>query len=141
MKRATREWVRKAEADHRSAGSLAHETKPVHDQVCFLAQQSAEKYLKALLEELGLTIPKSHHLVEILDLLTPHHRSLGRYRRGLRFLTFFAVATRGIQAKTPGSARRPRRCAGKATYATLAERSSEFAHRARRARRPDESSP
>ena len=50
MKRMTREWIRKAEDDFRAAGVLAAGSEPFHDQVCFHCQQSAEKYLKALLE-------------------------------------------------------------------------------------------
>ena len=64
------------------------------NQVCFHCQQSAEKYLKALLEELGLAIPKTHDLEDLLDLLLPHHASLSRCRRGLRLLTGFAVDPR-----------------------------------------------
>jgi HEPN domain-containing protein len=59
--------------------------------VCFHCQQGAEKYLKGLLEELGLTIPKTHHLDDLLTRLLPHHSSL---RRGLLFLTNFAVGIR-----------------------------------------------
>src|SRR5262249_34403281 len=50
----TREWVRKAEADYLAARKLARGSVPLHDQSCFLFQQPTEKYLKALLEELGL---------------------------------------------------------------------------------------
>ena len=46
------------------------------------------------MEELGLTVPKSHDLLLIPNLLTPHHPRLGTYRRGLQFLTRFAVAAR-----------------------------------------------
>jgi hypothetical protein len=46
------------------------------------------------MEELGLTIPHTHNLVAILALLTPHHGSLRSLRRGLDFLTRFAVDTR-----------------------------------------------
>ena len=53
MKNATRDWVRKAEADYRGALRLASAREPFHDLVAFHCQQSAEKYLKALLEELG----------------------------------------------------------------------------------------
>jgi HEPN domain-containing protein len=60
MKRMTREWVRKAEDDFRVAGLIAAGSELFHDQVCFHCQQSAEKYLKALLGELGQTIPKTH---------------------------------------------------------------------------------
>src|SRR5262245_44275016 len=93
MKRATREWVRKAEADYRAAQKLECGSDPLHDQSCFFCQQCAEKYLKALLEELGLTIPYTHVLKNLLALLRPHHPSLGPLRRGLTFLTRFAVGT------------------------------------------------
>lgn len=47
--------------------------------VCrFHCQQSAEKYLKALLEELGAAIPKTHDLEDLADLLLTHHRGMER---------------------------------------------------------------
>ena len=94
MKKTTREWVRKAESDYQLAVTIARGTKPFHDEQCFHCQQSAEKYLKAILEELGIAIPKTHILVALLTLLTPHYNSLGSLRRGVDFLTRFAVATR-----------------------------------------------
>ena len=62
--------------------------------MCFHCQQYAEKYLKALLEEVGVAVEKTHDLDKLLTTLRPHHRSLGSLRRGLRFLTEFAVDTR-----------------------------------------------
>jgi HEPN domain-containing protein len=62
--------------------------------VCFHCQQCAEKYLKALLEEVGLPVAKTHDLDKLLTVLLPHHGELGSLRRGLRFLTEFAVDTR-----------------------------------------------
>ena len=94
MKRMTREWVRKAEDDFQAAGVLAARRGPFHDQVCFHCQQSAEKYLKALLEERSVAIPKTHDLEDLLDLALPHFSLLDRLRRGLRFLTDFAVDPR-----------------------------------------------
>jgi HEPN domain-containing protein len=66
----------------------------LHDQRCFHCQQSAEKYLKALLEELGLSVAKTHELDDLLDRLLPHHLSLRSFRRGLSFLSQFAVGVR-----------------------------------------------
>src|SRR5215813_10072203 len=94
MKSATREWVRKAEADYRGAQRLAGQTPPLHDLVCFHCQQCAEKYLKALLEELGITVVKTHALDQLLTILRPHHPSLQPLRRGLLFLKRFAVDIR-----------------------------------------------
>jgi HEPN domain-containing protein len=66
----------------------------LHDQQCFHCQQAAEKYLKALLEELGLSVEKTHELEDLLDQLLPHHRPLRSLRRGLAFLSQFAVQVR-----------------------------------------------
>jgi HEPN domain-containing protein len=94
MKKLTAEWVRKAEADYRLAVKLGRGNEPFHDQRWFHCQQASEKYLKALMEELGLSVPRTHNLIALLPLLTPHHRSLQALRRGLDFLTRFAVDTR-----------------------------------------------
>ena len=67
---------------------------PVHDGVCFHCQQCVEKYLKGLIEELGLPVPKTHMLVLLLAALVAPHPELKSFRRGLVFLTPFAVATR-----------------------------------------------
>lgn len=42
---------------------------PNFDGGCFHAQQSIEKYLKALLQELTTPFPKTHHLEKLVDLL------------------------------------------------------------------------
>jgi len=94
MKRATREWVGKAEDDYRVASFIARGRERFYDQLCFHCQQSAEKYLKALLEELGMSIEKTHELENLLDQLLPHHPSLRPLRRGLKFLTNFSVNVR-----------------------------------------------
>jgi hypothetical protein len=46
------------------------------------------------MEEGGLTVPKTHDLLDLEAALAPHHPSLRLLRRGLRFLTHFAVETR-----------------------------------------------
>ena len=94
MKKASREWMRKAESDYRLAETIAHGSEPFPDQLCFHCQQSAEKYLKALLEEAAAPIPKTHDLEHLLRLLVPVHPTLRALRRGLLFLTDFAIDTR-----------------------------------------------
>jgi HEPN domain-containing protein len=86
--------VRKAEADFHAAAKLARGNDQLPDQTCFSCQQCVEKYLNALLEEAGAAIPHTHVLDDLLTLLKPHHPSLVSFRRGLRFLTQFAVGTR-----------------------------------------------
>jgi HEPN domain-containing protein len=86
--------VRKAEADYQFAARAARRDEPFRDMRCLLCQQSAEKYLKALLAELGQPIPRTHVLRDLLGLLVPHHPSVHSYTRGAKFLTRFAVAVR-----------------------------------------------
>jgi HEPN domain-containing protein len=91
MKRTTREWVRKAESDLRVARNEAAAPHPERDAVCFHCQQAAEKYLKSLLCELGLHIPRIHDLDKLLVHLLPHHGALAPLKRILVSLSRFAV--------------------------------------------------
>jgi HEPN domain-containing protein len=101
MKRATAGWVRKAEHDFRGAVDLHGIRPPLHHLVCFHCQQCVEKYLKALLEEQSLSVPKTHDLLRLLTELLPHYPVLSRLRRGLAILTDYAVDVR-YPDETPG---------------------------------------
>ncbi|WP_448595600.1 HEPN domain-containing protein [Thermoflexus hugenholtzii] len=69
MNDLTLEWIEKAEGDWRtSARELRVRRHPNYDAVCFHAHQTAEKYLKAFLQEYGIFFPKTHHLIELLRL-------------------------------------------------------------------------
>lgn len=61
----------------------------------------AEKYLKALLQESGLPIKRTHDLTELLPDLLSFYPGLRNLRRGLDFLTPFAVDVRypGFRAR------------------------------------------
>ena len=64
------EWVDKAEADWIATGQLIRVRKsPNYDLICYEAQQSAEKYLKARLVEAGLSVARTHNLLHLLGLL------------------------------------------------------------------------
>jgi HEPN domain-containing protein len=95
MKPATREWVAKAEEDFLSALDLSRRrTRPVWSVVCFHAQQSAEKYLKARLEEAGLPIPRTHDLEVLLSELLPIEPLWSALQPALQTLTDYAVEFR-----------------------------------------------
>jgi HEPN domain-containing protein len=91
MQRETRLWVNKAESDLECARQLAGKSPQLNDVICFHCQQAAEKYFKALLQELGLVVPRTHELESLLDLLLAHDSTLARLRRGALFLSQFAV--------------------------------------------------
>jgi HEPN domain-containing protein len=103
MKKLTAAWVRKAEVDLRTAEKLAGEPPTPNDVICFLCQQAAEKYFKALLQERGEPIPRIHDLKELLELLLPHDPTLQTLRRGLKSLSRYAVDYRypGKHATAP----------------------------------------
>lgn len=101
MKRVTREWVDKAEAD--CAAALREIKARAHDLTCFLAQQAVEKYLKAILEERGVPFPKTHDLRHLANLATPLERSVGPLAARLTRLSAYAV-----QFRYPGAWATPR---------------------------------
>lgn len=84
-------WVQKAESDLEGARQLAGKTPQLNDLICFHCQQAVEKYLKPLLQEFGFVVPRIHDLDELLDLAMAHDGTLGRLRRGMLFLSQFAV--------------------------------------------------
>jgi len=92
MKPLTIEWVTKAEGDLVSAlrDWRARKT-PNYDAACFHAQQCAEKYLKALLQENGLAFGKTHNLVTLLNLLLSLEPTWSTLEQDLRTLTEYAV--------------------------------------------------
>jgi HEPN domain-containing protein len=102
MKRHTAQWVSKAEEDMEVARALAAQTPPPRNAACFHCQQAAEKYLKALLQELGAAVPKTHDMEDLLNLLLPHDSTLAPLRRGIASLTKYAVEYRypGLRATT-----------------------------------------
>ena len=91
MQLQTARWVKKAEADWRGAQRLDCEPDRLNDIIGFHCQQAAEKYLKALLQQLGQPVPRTHNLEDLLDLLLPHDSTLKSIRRSLISLTDFAV--------------------------------------------------
>jgi HEPN domain-containing protein len=64
---------------------------PLHDAACFHCQQSAEKYLKARIDEQGLRIPHTHDLDALLTLLLPIEPLWAALRVALLRLSDYAV--------------------------------------------------
>ena len=92
MNDLTLEWVDKAEADLRTAGrELAAAEAPNYDDVCFHAQQCAEKYLKAILHENGIYFGKTHDLTGLLGLALEVDQSLEALHDHCESLVGFAV--------------------------------------------------
>ncbi|MCX7968929.1 MAG: HEPN domain-containing protein [Armatimonadetes bacterium] len=94
MKPETIETVEKAERDWQMAQWLQQAPMPFYDGICFHAQQCAEKYLKAFLEEHSIVFSKTHNLVELLNLSGGLLPELDPLRPQLQKLSDYAVITR-----------------------------------------------
>ena len=95
MNPAVAEWVSKAEGDFLTAGrELRARKSPNYDAVCFHAQQCAEKYLKAVLQENDKRIPKIHFLLELLAMILKFDGSYEFLKADLEVLEDYAVRFR-----------------------------------------------
>ena len=102
MREITEEWVFKAEDDYRSAEALLYEIEePVVDTACFHCQQTAEKYLKAFLEEHKVNFPRHHNLMKLLDLCIPLDKKFQSLRTDLQSLGNYAVTIRYPGLRVP----------------------------------------
>lgn len=100
MKPETLEWINKAEGDWAVAQRERQAPVPVWNVICFLAQQCAEKYLKAFLEEQGIAFRKVHDLVLLLNSSQGRLPELTSQKQDLARLGTFGIAARypGVQA-------------------------------------------
>jgi HEPN domain-containing protein len=109
MQQLTIEWIEKAEGDFVTATrEWRARRSPNDDAACFHAQQCAEKYLKARLQEAALVFPRTHDLEVLLNLLLPLEPTWAALRPALQLLTSYRVHIR-----YPGAAAN-RRMAGEA---------------------------
>ena len=92
MKPLTREWVKKAENDFKVASQIVRRRKDlVADAACFFCQQCVEKYLKARLAEAGLAFPRTHDLLQLLNLCLPVEPLWSAHTKVVDQLTDYAV--------------------------------------------------
>jgi len=95
LRRDVRDWVVKAEEDFAVVETLARKRRPaLQSAVCFHAQQCAEKYLKALLTRDRITFPKTHDLLDLLDLAKHSDPTTELLRSYLEYLEPYAVNLR-----------------------------------------------
>ena len=95
MQPLSAEWVQKAEGDFSTAvREFRARKEPNFDAVCFHAQQCAEKYLKARLQEAGLPGSRTHSLTALLDAVLPVEPMWEVHRLDLATLSAYAVECR-----------------------------------------------
>jgi HEPN domain-containing protein len=108
-----REWVRRARSNLALANSIAPEV--YLEDLCFDAQQAAEKAIKAVFIHRGETFPYIHDLERLLDLLDRSGLRVPRYVRQAKELTDFASVSRYPGLAAPTTSRQHRRAVRIAT--------------------------
>lgn len=93
MREATRHWLDFADRDLKSARILAEEPGLAGVSV-FHAQQWVEKLLKAVLENEELSIPKTHDLERLMELIRPEAENLKLDEDRLSELSSFYLDSR-----------------------------------------------
>lgn len=87
-------WVHKAEEDFQIALILSRRRQKLTAGICFHAQQSAEKYLKAFLVRERLPFPKTHDLMVLLQLAQGRDALLLPLHSALASLNAYSVMSR-----------------------------------------------
>ena len=89
------QWLDKGNEDLRSAEYLSTMHHPTPDElICFLCQQSSEKYLKAFLVLNDIDPPKTHNLIELLDMCEKINNNFNVLLPQLDVLRGYAVMPR-----------------------------------------------
>lgn len=88
------EWLKKAKSNLAKAkiGKLSEEI--LYEDLCYDAQQAAEKSIKALLTSLNIQFPKTHSISELLTLIENAGISVPDKLKEAAILTDYAVSTR-----------------------------------------------
>ena len=92
-KKLINEWFALAGDDELSGEAILKE-QAAPRTLCFLSEQMAEKYLKAMLVFFGVKIEKTHDLMRLTDLISLKLSGIEKYRRDLAFLNRFYIGTR-----------------------------------------------
>lgn len=88
-------WVKRAEGDADAAITLMRQFSPAAAHViAYLAQQCAEKYLKAVLVMNGISFPRTHDLARLITLASEQYPALVALRPAAALLQPYAVDIR-----------------------------------------------
>lgn len=87
-------WLRRARSNLARARSLANLPDVVYEDLCFDAQQAAEKALKAVLVHRKAAFPKTHALADLLTLVAKAGVAVPPEISEATSLTPYAVETR-----------------------------------------------
>ena len=94
IKDLVNKWIKKAENDILTAERELLFEDPITQTICFHCQQAAEKYLKAFLVHHQIYFPKTHRIMELLELCATVNSSFPDELQDADNLTDYAVEIR-----------------------------------------------
>ncbi|HRP94634.1 MAG TPA: HEPN domain-containing protein [Rhodocyclaceae bacterium] len=98
-------WIARAEDDFAAARKLISGDDPLPATAAYHCQQAAEKALKAILAACDQTIPKTHDLRLLTELVAERHRAFAQCMEAAEWLNPFATEFRyPTDAPDPGLA-------------------------------------
>lgn len=89
-----REWLNRARSSLAKAKSAADSPEVYLEDLCFDAQQAAEKAVKTVLIHLGQRFPYTHDLAQLLGLVEQTGQSVPESIKRAAILSEYAVETR-----------------------------------------------
>jgi len=94
IKDLANKWIKKAGKDLLSAERELSFEDPITDTVCFHCQQAIEKYLKAFLVYHQIYFPKTHRIMDLIELCATKDPSFKDKLQDADNLTDYAVELR-----------------------------------------------
>jgi len=88
------EWIAFADADLHVLDELLNSVRPSWPHICYLAQQTAEKMLKAYLVARDAVPPRTHDLNRLLTASSAFRTDAGSLEVDARLLTRYSTVTR-----------------------------------------------
>ena len=88
------EWLRRARSNIARARDDSGVPEVLYEDLCFDAQQAAEKALKAVLVDLKINFPKVHSISHLIELLEKGKVRVPAPVKNASALTHYAVANR-----------------------------------------------
>lgn len=88
------EWLRRAGSSMALCRASRGAQGVLYEDLCFLAQQAAEKAIKGVLVSRGVEFPKTHAIATLLTLAEENELSIPDAIRPAAGLTRYAVTTR-----------------------------------------------
>ncbi|MGI1689953.1 HEPN domain-containing protein [Thermoanaerobacter uzonensis] len=95
-----KQWLEYADSDYKAAAELLK--TDLHNIVCFHAQQTIEKFLKAYLVLNGINPPKINSIILIVNLCMKFSENFAKFKNDAKIIDMFYIPSRYPNAPLGG---------------------------------------